>query len=180
MRILYPSLVGKCVFTFHLQSFWYCWLVHSFDVSGILAVFIYSNKMNPTKFSISFAVRTATIKPEVHIAGTSFATLGYTLFENVTPVLRIMERWFLSVTGSNVNGLQAFACRWTIRSQVWKSQLTNMTLHYNDIIMSAVASQITSISIVCSTVKENIKAPRHWPLCGEFTDDRWIPRTKDQ
>ena len=23
--------------------------------------------------------------------------------------------------------------------------------------------------------KENIKAPRHWPLCREFTDDRRIP-----
>ena len=29
-------------------------------------------------------------------------------------------------------------------------------------------------------IKENIKVPRHWPLCGEFTDDRWIPRTKGQ
>ena len=28
--------------------------------------------------------------------------------------------------------------------------------------------------------KKNIEAPRHWPLRGEFTDDRWIPRTKDQ
>ena len=28
--------------------------------------------------------------------------------------------------------------------------------------------------------RENIKAPRHWPLCGEFTGDRWIPRTKGQ
>ena len=28
--------------------------------------------------------------------------------------------------------------------------------------------------------KENIKAPRHWPLCGEFTGDRWIPRTNGQ
>ena len=28
--------------------------------------------------------------------------------------------------------------------------------------------------------KENIKAPRHWPLCGEFTGDRWISRTKGQ
>ena len=27
-------------------------------------------------------------------------------------------------------------------------------------------------------IKENIKAPRHWPLYGEFTGDRWIPRTK--
>ena len=29
-------------------------------------------------------------------------------------------------------------------------------------------------------IKENIKAPRHWPLYGEFTGDRWIPRTNDQ
>ena len=29
-------------------------------------------------------------------------------------------------------------------------------------------------------IKENIKTPRQWPLRGEFTDDRWIPRTKVQ
>ena len=29
-------------------------------------------------------------------------------------------------------------------------------------------------------IKENIKAPRHWPLCWEFTGDRWTPRTKGQ
>ena len=29
-------------------------------------------------------------------------------------------------------------------------------------------------------IKENIKAPRHWPVCGEFTGDRWIPRTNGQ
>ena len=27
---------------------------------------------------------------------------------------------------------------------------------------------------------ENIKAPRNWPLWGEFTGDQWIPRTKGQ
>ena len=27
---------------------------------------------------------------------------------------------------------------------------------------------------------ENIKAPRHWPLWGEFTGHRWIPRTNSQ
>ena len=27
---------------------------------------------------------------------------------------------------------------------------------------------------------KNIRGPRHWFLCGEFTDDRWIPRTKGQ
>ena len=52
--------------------------------------------------------------------------------------------------------------------------------YYNDVIMGAMASQITSLAIVYWTVysgadKKNIKAPRHWPLCGEFTGDRWIP-----
>ena len=29
-------------------------------------------------------------------------------------------------------------------------------------------------------IKENFKALRYWPLWGEFTGDRWIPRTKGQ
>ena len=29
-------------------------------------------------------------------------------------------------------------------------------------------------------IKESIKAQLHWPLCGEFTGDRWILRTKGQ
>ena len=28
--------------------------------------------------------------------------------------------------------------------------------------------------------KKKIKAPRHWPLWGEFTGDRWVPRTNGQ
>ena len=27
-------------------------------------------------------------------------------------------------------------------------------------------------------IKENMKASRHWPLCGEFNGDRWIPPHK--
>ena len=57
--------------------------------------------------------------------------------------------------------------------------------HYSDVIMGAMASQITSLTIVHSTVysgadQENIEALRHWPLCGEFTGDRWIPRANGQ
>ena len=51
--------------------------------------------------------------------------------------------------------------------------------------MDTMASQITNLAMFTQTfiqaqIKENTKAPRHWPLCGEFTDDRWIPRTKGQ
>ena len=45
-------------------------------------------------------------------------------------------------------------------------------LHYNDVIMSAMASQITMLRLftqafIQAKIKENIKAPRHWPLWGE-------------
>ena len=54
--------------------------------------------------------------------------------------------------------------------------------------MGAIASQITSLAIVYSTVysdadqrkHQRSKDPRHWPLCGEFTGDGWIPRTNGQ
>ena len=58
--------------------------------------------------------------------------------------------------------------------------------HYGDVIMGAMASQITSLSplftqpFIQAQIKENTKAPRHWPLCGEFTCGRWIPRTNAQ
>ena len=59
------------------------------------------------------------------------------------------------------------------------------TDNYSDVIMNVMVSQITGVSIVYSTVcsgadQRNIKGPRHWPLWGEFTGDRRIPRTKDQ
>ena len=48
----------------------------------------------------------------------------------------------------------------------------NKCTQYSDVIMSAMAFKITSISTVCSSacsahIKENITAPRHWPLWGK-------------
>ena len=49
-------------------------------------------------------------------------------------------------------------------------------VHYSDVIMSVVASEITGVSIICSTVcsgaEKTQKSPRHWPSCGESTGDR--------
>ena len=58
--------------------------------------------------------------------------------------------------------------------------------HYNAVMMSPMASQNTTVSIVWWTVVsgagqwKNIKAPRHWPLRGEFTVNQWILRTNGQ
>ena len=56
-------------------------------------------------------------------------------------------------------------------SQCWL--IGSIKHHSNDVIMSAMVSQITVVSIVCSTVRSgtdqrNTKAPRHWPLLGEL------------
>ena len=41
-------------------------------------------------------------------------------------------------------------------------------------------SRLFTQSFIQAQIKDNIKAPRHWPLYGEFTGDLWIPCTKGQ
>ena len=58
--------------------------------------------------------------------------------------------------------------------------------HYNDAIMSLITSQITSLTIVYSIVFSDADQRKHQSsavlafVCGEFTGDRWIPRTNGQ
>ena len=63
-------------------------------------------------------------------------------------------------------------CRWS-----WKHGSIH---HYIDVIMITMASQtptsrLFTQSFIRAQVKENIKAPRHWPLCGEFTGTGEFP-----
>ena len=65
-------------------------------------------------------------------------------------------------------------------------KMTFFSFHYYDVIMSAMASQITSLAIVYLTLhsgahqRKHQSSQRHWPLSVEFTGDRWITRTKGQ
>ena len=52
--------------------------------------------------------------------------------------------------------------------------------HYDDVIMTTIrlkspASLLFTQSLIQTQMKENIKAPRHWPLCGEFTGTGEFP-----
>ena len=96
---------------------------------------------------------------------------------------------------------------WSMKNDLEHAREFCMWLaHYNAVIMGTMASQITSLldcftshvgepagvwnrlpvsrlftqAFIQAQIKENIKAPRHWPLWGEFTSHRWIPRTKGQ
>ena len=74
--------------------------------------------------------------------------------------------------------LESISCVW----QVYLQQLQQRHMEYSDVIMSAMASQITGASLVCSIVcsgtDKNIKAPHHWPLWGDSIGTRWFPSQK--
>ena len=59
-------------------------------------------------------------------------------------------------------------------------------IHYSKVIMGAIASQITSLTIVYLIVHSDADQRKHQSsvslafVCGEFTGDRWIPRTNGQ
>ena len=42
------------------------------------------------------------------------------------------------------------------------------------------ASRLLTQPFIQAKIKEKIKAPRHWPLWGEFNGERWISRSKGQ
>ena len=61
-------------------------------------------------------------------------------------------------------------------SKCWCMMQNANISHYSDVIMGTMASHITGLTIVYSTIysgadQENIKAPRHWPLRGLH---RWL------
>ena len=57
-------------------------------------------------------------------------------------------------------------CAWASHRNCAKNPTMNTT--HDCLLEPSIQAQIT----------ENIKAPRHWPLCGEFTGDQWIPLHK--
>ena len=64
------------------------------------------------------------------------------------------------------------------------SQNTSETLQWHrngcDCIWNHQPHECFFLLFIQAQIKANIKAPRHWPLCGEFTSDRWIPFTNVQ
>ena len=79
----------------------------------------------------------------------------------------------------------------TRMKQTYVSKWNNSTchwfrpLHYTDVIMTAVASQVTSLTVVYSTVYSDADQRKHQSSASlafvrRIHRDRWIPRTKGQ
>ena len=71
---------------------------------------------------------------------------------------------------------------WAMRGELWNKR-TNV--HYDDVIMTTIASQITILTIVYSTVYSDADQRKHQSSASlafvwGIHRDRWIPRTKGQ
>ena len=70
-------------------------------------------------------------------------------------------------------------------TQRWYWSWKTLQWRHNERLKSP-ASRLFTQPFIQAQIKENTKAPRHWPLCGEFIGlnltpwDRWIPRTNGQ
>ena len=66
--------------------------------------------------------------------------------------------------------------------QLWRFQLKSVKSYRADKVKFTDRQSLTIVysTFIQTQIKEDIKAPRHWPLCGKFTGDLWIPRTNGQ
>ena len=101
-------------------------------------------------------------------------------------IVHIHIRWWLQIYFVTFKGTSYIKYNTNSVDGVWTVwTCTTFSAHCSDVIIGVMASQITGVLVVYSTVcssgdKENIKAPRYWPWWGEFAGDRWIPRTIGQ
>ena len=74
---------------------------------------------------------------------------------------------------------QSFTFRWYLVSQI---ETCSLQWRHNerDGVSNHQLRDCLLNRLYKAQIKENIKAPRHWPLWGEFTGDWLIPRTNDQ
>ena len=64
--------------------------------------------------------------------------------------------------------------------QILRPLIITVTSQWVQWRLKSSASRLFTQPFIQAQIKESIKAPRHWPLWGEFTGDRLIPRTKGQ
>ena len=97
-----------------------------------------------------------------------------------------MEIWremsIFSVSIVQTDGLEPLCVRPSAGIKISKFKsifFISIWMHYNDIIMGTMASQITGVSVVYSTVCSGADQRKHYSsvslLWGEFTGYRWIP-----
>ena len=81
------------------------------------------------------------------------------------------------MNNAHVYTLLCFVCYGYIFSSCEFITVTSLWARWR---LKSPALRLSTPLFIQAQIKENIKTPCHWPLWGEFTDDRWILSTKGQ
>ena len=115
--------------------------------------------------------------------------ISQTTFSNVFSWMKIKVIWWLKFHWSLFPRVQISNKPGLVQTMVWRRTgiiWTNYDLvHYADVIMGPIASQITSLTIVYSIVYSDADQRKHQSSASlafvwGIHRDRWIPRTKGQ
>ena len=100
---------------------------------------------------------------------------------------------YATISGINIAGCfnipcqspQWWQCQYRIPSRIWSNtqlSLNSKSLQWRHNGHDSVSNHQPHhcFPFIQTQIKENTKASRHWPLCGELTGNRWIPRTNGQ
>ena len=98
-------------------------------------------------------------------------------FENM--IFNLIKYLIIKLLLSKYHWFLSLKHRWWWWPLTWTVYIT-MPLLWAWNRLKSPASRLFTQLFIRTQIKENTKAPRHWPLCGEFTGDRWIPRTNGQ
>ena len=97
--------------------------------------------------------------------------------------LALSSHHWLHQNTSKSHGCTALDCHplgWTFRWAPVQDDSLQRRHNGCDSVSNHQPHKLFTQPFIWAQIKENIKALRHWPLCGEFTGDRWILRTNDQ
>ena len=100
---------------------------------------------------------------------------------------------YATISGINIAGCfnipcqspQWWQCQYRIPSRIWSNtqlSLNSKSLQWRHNGHDSVSNHQPHhcFPFIQTQIKENTKASRHWPLCGELTGNPWIPRTNGQ
>ena len=107
----------------------------------------------------------------------------FTVFRHVTIVYRCFSKFqadFLSNIMMETSGYGQPTPYWLGLHQERGGMYITLTSQWPRWRLKSPAARFFAQPFIQAQIKVNIKAPRHWPLWGEFTGDLWIPRTKVQ
>ena len=132
----------------------------------------------------SVTVQTTVFWFSVHLHEICFALFCFLLFSHNIQywVIPILRDCFMALEQSNYYHNQHLTTTYHVLHQHsrWSTVNITTTSYWARWRLKSPASRLFTQSFIRAQIKENIKAPRHWPLCREFTGDRWIPHTKGQ